>query len=183
MEKKIHVCVCVILSSTQKYDPWVCFLEPKSNKKQLWSKPLWPGGENPCQPNLVVGVMIYWIECPLKWNQWSYSRATSICWDYGAHGFRSLLYPIRRLRSTVLMWKVWGIASGRIAPNHPSTPPKVAPHFEWVFKTADCGWHTAVAFPEEAVKRNYLSVTIIYSSLKVEACRNLGKGLFPCTQM
>lgn len=84
--------------------------------------------------------MIYWIECPLKWNQWTYSRATSICWDYGTHGFRSLLYPLRRLRSISLMWKVWGVASGHVIPPLPA--PKVAPHFKWVFKSAGYRWWT-----------------------------------------
>lgn len=156
--------VCMISSSTQKYDTWVCFLEPKSNKKQLWSKPLWPGGENPCQPNLVAGVMIYWIECPLKWNQWSYSRATSICWDCGACGFRGLLYPLRRL----------GVNSINVKSLQQGTfPPHRLQHISsqcWVFKTGNCGWYSAVVvfFFVRTWLKNVLTVTIIYSGLKVE---------------
>lgn len=76
-------------------------------KKQLWPKPLWPVGENPCQPNLVVSVMIHQIECPLKWNQWSYSRATSIGWGGRANGSKGQLYPSpKEVRSIALIWKV-----------------------------------------------------------------------------
>lgn len=64
--------MCVILTSRHKYDIWIYVLRDtkKSNKEPLWLDPFWPDRENPCQPNLAVGVMIQRIECPVKWNQW-----------------------------------------------------------------------------------------------------------------
>ena len=50
----------------------MCLEGTKSNKKLLWSRPFDPTGENPCQPNLFVGVMIQRIEWHVKLNQWSY---------------------------------------------------------------------------------------------------------------
>lgn len=51
--------------------------------------------------------MIHQIECPLKWNQWSYSRATSIGWGGRANGSKGQLYPSpKEVRSIALIWKV-----------------------------------------------------------------------------
>lgn len=51
----------------------ICLESLKSNKEQYGWNLFDLIRENPRQPNLVLGVMIQRIECPVKLNQWSYS--------------------------------------------------------------------------------------------------------------
>lgn len=70
--------------------------------------------------NPILLYVLWSSELNALWNEINgvtHSRATSICWDCGACGFRGLLFPLRRLWVNSIHVKNLRIATGHIRPS------------------------------------------------------------------